>query len=82
MLTAELVIAWAFFHLIAAAVVFVGFPTANRLNKSGATLATFLESAAVRRIRSLAWGTLLFFFVAILLLTFVDFCLHIALPAR
>jgi hypothetical protein len=81
MLTGELVIAWAFFLLIAAAVVFVAFPTANRPNKFGAALATFLASATVRRIRSLAWGILLFFFVAILLLTFVDFCMHIALPA-
>jgi hypothetical protein len=73
MLTAELVVAWVFFLLIAAAVVFVGLPEANRLNRLGANLAAFWASMAVRRIRSPASGIVLCFFGAVLLRTFLDF---------
>jgi hypothetical protein len=82
MLAVQLIIVWAFFLTVAAGILFVAFPTANRLNRLGSSLETFWASAAVRLIRKSASGIVLFFFAAVFLLVFLDFCAHLALRPR
>jgi hypothetical protein len=79
MLTAEVVIAWISFLLIASMIALVALPAAKLRNGVNRRLVDVRNSVKLRRIGTSVRAVFLCLFAALVLLICVDWCVHVLL---